>query len=329
MNFGAGVLSLMQSTANTLVISNSVLESTGTFWGDHTNMRDCVVRIYGGPEKPGRFAFNTINFGGVRQSYAVENTHVLSATQINVYNTDNVYAFENSLVKASNAAGTSGTILLYGTGNRLLFTNCVVETASGITLGSTANSGNLRFGFFGASTNAARLKTTNFQFNAFGDNVTFTLDGGYVNPTTSLAMDCRPGGPVGNTFAITGPSSLVETPLLRVSSNACVRFEIPADGYDTTPVQPGNAYFDTASRITITTKAFSGRQRLVEAQGGGLFFGDPANNIPFAHDSFTIPNAAYPQFEADIPRNCVASVILTPVSMEVKIYPTPTLFMVR
>jgi len=307
MNFGPnGYLSFEQSVNSALISSNSVWTSSSHLYGTLGSGR--AFHFYGTPA--------SANPGGVYSSRMTFFNTSLAGTQ-------SFYTFENTHVRATNF------LHFYATGARLAFTNCLVEVANNFTLGNTDDTG-LRCEFFGASTNAL-LTAQNIVFHGAADDVVFTLNGGRLAPRLELNIASRADATAGNTFAITGPSSLVETPTFRASSNACVRFEIPADGYDVAPIQPGNAYFDPETKIVITTKNFSGRQRLVEAQaGGGLFFDDGVNApVPFGNDSFTIPNSAYPQFEADIPRNFVATVILTPASMEVKIYPTPTLFMVR
>jgi len=45
--------------------------------------------------------------------------------------------------------------------------------------------------------------------------------------------------------------------------------------------------------------------------------------------TITLPDPSYPMFTADLPPNRVAKITLTPQTLEVRISPTPTLFMVR
>jgi len=98
-------------------------------------------------------------------------------------------------------------------------------------------------------------------------------------------------------------------------------YDIPAEGYfgtnavNSAPfVAIKTAELDPATRFRITANGFTGRQTLLEAPKGILYKGGklPAENFVF-----------------DLPRNYVGQICQNDTNIEVKITPTPTLFMIR
>ena len=160
-------------------------------------------------------------------------------------------------------------------------------------------------------------------------NMRFLLNGARMTvPEWAFVYSENPGAP--NSFTVASPSSLLEAGVFLIATGSIIAFEIPAKGFDATPVQiSGNAHFDADSRFVIRAADFLGRQTLVEA--ANILLRENSGDTHFTQGELTItlPDPSYPMFTADLPPNRVAKITLTPQTLEVRISPTPTLFMVR
>jgi len=156
-----------------------------------------------------------------------------------------------------------------------------------------------------------------------GNNSGLAIHGGRAN----LAVLNHGGGSgAGNYIHIAEATARLEAGTLNAHPGGRFEFVLPDNKFDETPVQvSGAAVFDPQARFEITAgPLFTGRQVLVEA-AGGIFSRDSGGAlVPL--DELPLPDA---NFQFTLPPSRVARVVQTGSFIEIRVFPTPTLFMVR